>query len=76
MLPLVGGTLQPPFGLSVQIRIVQERAPVEEALAHIADWSFDLALGLGPVRTASPGTKPPMRGEAQELGVQHQRPFV
>ena len=37
---------QPVLRLGIEIRIVQERAAVEEAVAHVADRSLDLALRL------------------------------
>jgi len=48
----VGRLGQPRQRLAVEVGIVEEGAPVEEALADVADGPLDLALGPGSIRPA------------------------
>src|SRR5260370_10929732 len=73
MLAPISDGREPALGLGVQIRIVQERAAVKETLAQVTDRPLDLAFGLRSVRPAGPRPEAPVGGEAQELGVEHQR---
>ena len=68
----VGCALQPAHGLLVEIVVIRKRAAVEEALADVADRALHFALGLGPIGSARARHEPPVRGEPQELLVQHQ----
>ena len=71
--PRVRRVPNPPLHLLVQIGIVEELSAVEEPGAQVTDAAFHLALGLSPVRPARPDAESPVRREASELLVQHQR---
>src|SRR5690606_15056872 len=58
--------LKPVLELVVQVRVACKLASVEEALAEVANWALDLALGLGAVGSARSWRKAPVGGKAQE----------
>jgi hypothetical protein len=64
--------IQPRPPLLIEIRIVEERAPVDEIAAKIPDRALDFSLGLRPIWTTGAWRKAPMAREAQELRVADQ----
>ena len=67
--PNVGHAVEPQEGPCVEVVIGEELPAVEEVVADVVDRPLDLALRLGPVRTARADPEAPMAAEAQELRV-------
>ena len=65
----VGHAVEPPQRPRVRVVVGDEVPAVEEVVPDVADGPLDLALCLGPVRTACPDPEAPVAAEAQELRV-------
>ena len=59
----------PVHRLRVEVVVADKRAPIEEALAAIADRPLDFAFGLGAVRPTGARAKAPVLGKAEELAI-------
>jgi hypothetical protein len=72
----IGHAREPVRALLRQIRVIEERAAVDEILAEIPDGPLHFAFGLRPVRPAGAWREAPMVGKPQELEVVHECPTL
>src|SRR5262245_62170986 len=70
----IGHALEPELPLVIEIRIIQERAAIDEIAAHVADGTLDFPFGLRAIRAARAWRKAPMVSKPKELGIANQRP--
>ena len=65
--------LEPELSLVIKIRIVQERAAVDEIAPEIADRALDFAFRLRAIGTTGAWREAPVMREAKKLRIAHER---